>query len=184
MAISPTPLRSLAMNGYRKPWPTKPPPERSPITAVDASSEALALARDNVEQHQFGQRIELVHGDWFAAVPGRRFDLLVSNPPYVDPSRPEMLDDAVRRYEPAAALFTAPGDPASAYRQILAGAEAGLGPGAWLLFETGVEAAEPALALLRACPFLYKPALEPDLAGLPRYLSARLVTGSVAPPPR
>ncbi|MEZ5965873.1 MAG: peptide chain release factor N(5)-glutamine methyltransferase [Planctomycetota bacterium] len=146
------------------------------VTAVDASAEALDLARANVARQGVQDRVELCLGDWFAAVPGRRFDLLVSNPPYVDPTRPELLADDVRRHEPALALFTAPGDPASAYRQILAGVEAGLTPGAWLLFETGVEAAEPTLALLRAQAFLSEVELDRDLAGLPRYLSARMQT--------
>ncbi len=144
------------------------------ITAVDASAEALGLARDNVAQHELADRVELVLGDWWTAVPDRRFEMLVSNPPYVDPARPDLLEDAVRRYEPGAALFTVPGDPASAYRQILSGVEAGLVPGAWVLFETGVEAAEPALAELRARPSLIELTLENDLAGLPRYLLARI----------
>lgn len=144
------------------------------VTAVDASEPALALAAINVARHGVATRVELVQGDWFAAVPGRRFDLLVCNPPYVDPKRPDLLAPDVRRYEPALALFTEPGDPASAYRCILAGAETGLARGAWLLFETGVEAAEPALAALRAQSFLVDVDLEPDLAGLPRYLRGRM----------
>jgi len=146
------------------------------LTGVDASAEALALARENVARHGLQDRVELRHGAWFLAVPGRRFDLLVSNPPYVDPSRDDLLAPDVRRHEPAAALFTAPGDPASAYREILAGAADGLEPGAWLLFETGLEAAEPALALLCAQRFLTDVSLDTDLAGLPRYLTARRVS--------
>lgn len=146
------------------------------VTGVDSSADALALAHENVARHAMQARIELCQGEWFAAVPGRQFDLLVSNPPYVDPARTDLLAADVRRYEPGQALFSAPGDPASAYRQILAGVEAGLVPGAWLLFETGVEAAEPALALLRAQPFLADVTLDNDLAGLPRYLTARVAT--------
>lgn len=145
------------------------------ITAVDCSAEALALARENVGRHRLDERIELLQGDWFGAVAGRRFDCLVSNPPYVDPDRPELLAEDVRTFEPAQALFTEPGDPASAYRRILTGVPQGLVDGAWLLFETGVGAAEPALELLRQQPYLADAVLEPDLAGVPRYLLARHV---------
>ncbi|HLU37887.1 MAG TPA: hypothetical protein VK081_00785, partial [Planctomycetota bacterium] len=135
--------------------------------------DALALARENVERHDLGARVELLHGAWWAPVAGRTFDVVVSNPPYVDPLRTDLIDPAVARYEPAAALFTPPGDPAAPYREICAGLEAGLVPGGTVLLETGVEAAEPALAVLRAQPFLEAARLEPDLAGLPRYLIAR-----------
>jgi release factor glutamine methyltransferase len=144
------------------------------VTATDESAPALALARENVVRHALGDRVELVQGDWWQAAVGRRFDMLVSNPPYVDPARPDLVEDAVRRFEPAAALFTVHGDPASAYRAILAGVDNGLRPGAWLLFETGVEAAEPALDLLRTHPALVEPQLERDLGDLPRYLLARM----------
>lgn len=147
---------------------------RSDITvcAVDASAEALELARANVARYGLEARVELRLGRWFEPVAGRHFDCLVSNPPYVDPGRPELLADDVRRYEPPLALFTAAGDPASAYREILAGVPAHLPSGAWLLLETGVGAAEPALALLQRAPFLAEVRLENDLAGLPRYLCA------------
>ena len=79
----------------------------------------------------------------------------------------------MRDHEPAAALFSAQGDPASCYREIVAGLTEHLRPGGHVVLETGVEAAEPALAVLRACAALTDCALEQDLAGLPRFLLAR-----------
>lgn len=142
------------------------------VCAVDVSEAALELARANVARYQLAARVELLCGAWFAPVAGRRFDCLVSNPPYVDPARPDLLADDVRRYEPALALFSRADDPASAYCEILAGVPEHLVSGAWLLFETGVEAAQPALAAMAASPFLAQVRLENDLAGLPRYLIA------------
>jgi len=77
-------------------------------------------------------------------------------------------------FEPATALFSEPGHPASAYPGILAGVPDHLRPGSWLLLETGVGAAEPALALLREAAFLRDAELRRDLAGHPRYLLARV----------
>jgi release factor glutamine methyltransferase len=143
------------------------------ITATDASPDALALADENFVAAGVRARVDLRLGSWFAPVAGLAFDVVVSNPPYVDPAQPELLADDVRRFEPHAALFTPPGDPAACYREIVAGAMSGLVPGGWILFETGVEAAGSALAVLQGQTFLTDVELRPDLAGLPRYLLAR-----------
>ncbi len=152
------------------------------VVASEVSAAAAAVARRNVSRHGLTARVTVVEGSfWTPLAAHAPFDLLVSNPPYVDPARDDLLAPAVRRFEPHVALFTAPGDPASAYRAIVAGAAAHLAAGAWLLFETGVEAAAPALAVLSAAHFLEEVALAQDMAGLPRYLVARI---GVAPPPR
>ena len=146
------------------------------ITAVDTSAEALALAAENFVAAGVRDRIDVRLGSWFGPVAGLQFDVVVSNPPYVDPAQPDLLADDVRRFEPHAALFTPPGDPAACYRAILADAAAAIVPGGWILFETGVEAAAAALEALRAQAFLTEVELRPDLAGLPRYLLARRVS--------
>ncbi len=150
--------------------------ERDDVTvaASDVSAAALAVARRNVERHRLADRVRLYEGaDWQPLTPHGPFDALISNPPYVDPERTDLLAPEVAAHEPAVALYTRPGEPASAYAALIAGAEHALRPGGWLWLETGVGAAEPALALLRAAPFLTDATLEYDAAGLPRYLSAR-----------
>jgi release factor glutamine methyltransferase len=147
------------------------------VVAIDSSPLALRIAARNVERHRLGDRVELRHGDfWQAVAPAERFRLLVSNPPYVDPAQPELLAEDVRRHEPPEALYSAPGDPASCYRAILDGLGEHLEPGSWLLFETGAGAVGPAQELLHRHPRLDEVQLAPDLAGLPRYLTARLVS--------
>jgi release factor glutamine methyltransferase len=144
------------------------------VTAVEVSPAAAAVARRNVARHAATDQVRLVVGrSWQALANSPLFDLLVANPPYVDPAQPDLLAPDVREFEPAAALFTAPGDPASAYRELVADGRAHLRSGAWLLLETGLGAHEAALAELRAAAWLTQQELRTDLAGLPRYLLAR-----------
>ncbi len=102
------------------------------IVAVDASPAALTVARDN------GRRLGLANltfeaSDWFAALAGRDFDVIVSNPPYVDARDPALQ---ALRYEPREALT--PGDDALAdLRAIIGGAPDHLMPGGWLALEHG-----------------------------------------------
>lgn len=145
--------------------------------AVDISAEALELARRNAIACGLAERIRFVEGSFWAPLADQvPFDLVISNPPYVDPQLPQLLAEEVRRYEPAQALFTAPGDPASCYREILSGVESGLRPGGWLVLETGEAAAEPALELLAGCHFLKGAELRDDLQKTPRYLLAERAT--------
>ncbi len=143
------------------------------IVAVERSEAAVAVAAANFAQHGQGGRIELVQGDWWQPLRGRPpFDLVVSNPPYVDPSRTDLLEEAVREFEPGEALFSASGDPASCYRSIVAGLESGLRPGGHVVMETGVEAAADALAVLQSAEFLEGATLRRDDADVDRFLVA------------
>ncbi len=144
------------------------------VVAVDVSADALAVAARNVARHGLGERVALRQGAWWAPVAdGEQFDLVVSNPPYIDPQRPDGLAADVAAYEPALALFSAPGDAASCYRAIVAGLERHLRSGGWFVAETGVGASGPALALLGDQPFLADVRLLPDLAGIGRVLVAQ-----------
>ena len=143
------------------------------IVATDSSRDALAVAERNVARHRVADRVRLRRGSWWAACAGEApFDLVVSNPPYVDPAQPELLDREVRDHEPALALFSQDGDPVSCYRAIIAGLQQWMPGGGQLLLETGVGAAEPALRLLQARAGLTQCELHSDLAGHPRYLLA------------
>lgn len=143
------------------------------VTAVDLSENALAVARRNAARHGVAERIRFVRGSWWQPLAAdERFDLVVSNPPYVDPDGDDLAAD-VRAFEPPLALFSAPGDPVSCYRELYAGLAAHLQPGGRFLAETGVGASGPAFELLQAQPELADTALEPDFAGIDRFLIAR-----------
>lgn len=147
------------------------------VVATDVSPEAAEVARRNATRHGVADRVEIVVGDVWAPVSGMApFDVVVSNPPYVDPGRPDLLAADVREFEPHLALFTPDGDPGAFYRRILEGVPGRVAPGGVLLLETGVGAAEAAHQLLLDAPFLEEVEPREDLAGLPRYLRAR-VTG-------
>ena len=101
------------------------------VTATEVSRGALAVARDNAARH--GAGVEFLESDWFDALAGRRFDLIVSNPPYVAERDPH-LSQGDSRFEPRAALV-AGADGLSCIRLIIAQARAHLEPGGGLLFE-------------------------------------------------
>lgn len=138
------------------------------VTAVDSSPAALAVARENARTLGAG-RVEWLQGDWYDAVAGRTFDLIVSNPPYVAQSDPHLHD---LRFEPAAALCAGP-DGLAAIRRIVAGAPAHLEHGGWLLFEHGFDQAQACASLLAQAGFTDLVQVR-DLADLPRVSGGRL----------
>jgi release factor glutamine methyltransferase len=104
------------------------------IVATDISAAALAVARANAVTLGL-ERAEMLEGDWLACLPGRRFDLLLSNPPYVAAGDPA-LDQPELMREPRLALVAAE-DGLAALRAIIRAAPAHLEPGGWLLLEHG-----------------------------------------------
>ena len=108
------------------------------VVAVDASEEALALARENGAAIGLAARVQWLKSDWFSAVPADvRFDLIVSNPPYLTAEETAAAEPEVRAYEPAAALTAAESGMAD-LRKIIAEAPRFLAPGGWLAMETGI----------------------------------------------
>jgi release factor glutamine methyltransferase len=110
------------------------------VTASDVSAPALGVAAENAAS--LGAEVEWLKGSFWQPVAGRVFGGLVANPPYVDPARPDLFDASLR-FEPEAALFSPAGDPTFAYRELLAGGIDGLVIGAPVLFEAGIDTAEP-----------------------------------------
>ena len=144
------------------------------VMAVDVSEAALAIAASNVARHGVGDRVQLVRGSWWEPVPAlAMFDLVVSNPPYIDPVDPTGLAADVQAFEPALALFSEPGDVASCYRSIFAPLAARLRPGGSVWCETGLGAAASALRELRATT-LIDAELRCDLAGAERFVCAKV----------
>jgi len=103
-------------------------------TGTDISAAALAVAARNAAALGVAGRAEWVRGDWFGGIDAR-FDLIVSNPPYIAASEMAGLAPELA-HEPRRAL-TDEADGLSAYRAICAGAAAHLAPGGWLMLEIG-----------------------------------------------
>ncbi|HMQ58054.1 MAG TPA: 50S ribosomal protein L3 N(5)-glutamine methyltransferase [Rhizobiaceae bacterium] len=121
------------------------------IDAIDISADALSLAAENVAEYGLEDRIALLKGDLFAPVAGRRYDLIIANPPYVGAETMAALP-AEFRHEPALALDGGE-DGFDLVHRILAGAAAHLNHGGALLCEIGddaevLEAHQPDLAFL------------------------------------
>lgn len=141
---------------------------RLAVVATDAHPAALAVARSNAARLQLGN-VEFREGDWFGAfAAGERFDLLVSNPPYVAAGDPHL---AALGHEPRAAL-AAGEDGLDALRRIAAGAPAHLLPGGHLLLEHGAEQGAAVRKLFQDAGF-EDIETHPDLAGHDRVTTAR-----------
>ena len=125
---------------------------RALIDAADLSAPALALARRNVADHRLVDRIELHRGDLFGPLVGRRYDLIVSNPPYVDAAGMKALPPEYR-HEPRLGL-AAGDDGLDLVRRILADAPRHLAKGGALLCEIGRGRA-PLEAAYPRTPFLW-----------------------------
>jgi release factor glutamine methyltransferase len=116
------------------------------IVATDVSPDALAVARANAAALGL-ERVQMLQGDWLECLPGRTFDLLLSNPPYVAADDPALRQPELMR-EPRLALVAAEGGLAD-LRRIVAAAPGHLEPGGWLLLEHGAgQAAAVAGALV------------------------------------
>jgi release factor glutamine methyltransferase len=138
------------------------------VTAVDASQDALVVARENARRllsaHKSAHtstgsvrtdiligNARLLRSDWFEALTGERFDLIVSNPPYIADDDAHLAQGDLR-FEPRSALVSG-ADGLDDIRRIVAQARAYLNPGGWLLLEHGYDQATPVRALLQQAGF-------------------------------
>ena len=140
------------------------------VTAVDASLAALDVARENAQRLHLAN-VRLLHSDWFAALAAERFDIIVSNPPYIVSGDPH-LQQGDLRFEPATALASG-SDGLDDIRRIVAEAPAHLHPGGWLLFEHGYDQAGKVRALLRQSGLIEVFSAR-DLAGIERVSGGRV----------
>jgi release factor glutamine methyltransferase len=139
------------------------------VTALDASGEALDIARKNTQRLNISN-VRLLCSDWFAALPGERFDLIVSNPPYIAADDAHLAQGDLR-FEPHSALASGI-DGLDDIRRISAQAKVHLNNGGWLLFEHGYDQAERVRALLQQAGFseVFSAC---DLAGVERVTGGR-----------
>jgi len=133
------------------------------VVAVEASAAALAVAQRNAVK--LGLEVEFRHGRWFEPLADARFDLIVSNPPYVARGDAHLAQGDLR-FEPQSALV-AGADGLDALRDIARGAPGHLKPGGWLLVEHGLGQETAVKGLLRQAG-LEDLATWPDLAGIAR----------------
>ncbi len=140
------------------------------ITATDLSEPALQIATENADQLHKRERIRLLAGDLFEPVASERFDVVVSNPPYVARDLMASLPPELS-HEPEMALF-AGADGLDVIRRLVAEAGDHLSPGGWLLIELSPEQMEVVMQELLKAGFVE---LERhfDLAKLPRVVGAR-----------
>ena len=139
------------------------------IVATDRSEAALAVAGRNAKHHRV-TNVELRKGSWFEPIGTQRFDLIVSNPPYVAPGDPH-LHQGDLRFEPAAALV-ADANGFGALSEIIAAAPRHLLPGGWLVVEHGYHQATAVTQFLLTTGFddVFS---RNDLAGIPRVAGGR-----------
>jgi len=137
------------------------------VTATDISADALAIAKENVRQASFGN-VTCIEGNWTEPVAGRRFSIIVSNPPYVraDDDRLQTL-----KYEPLLALVSGE-DGLDAIRVLARDCGALLEVEGLLLIEHGAEQAD-AVASILAAEDWGNITCHNDLAGMPRVTTAR-----------
>lgn len=139
------------------------------VAAVDLSPAALGVARKNGEA--LGLAVDWRLGDLCAPFENERFDVIVSNPPYVSQTEYEALSPLVRDHEPPMALLAGP-EGLDLYTRLIPQAAALLRPGGWLCLEIGSAQAQQVQALCRAAG-LTDVALARDLSGLARVVCGR-----------
>jgi release factor glutamine methyltransferase len=139
------------------------------VTATDISEAALAVARRNAGKHD--SPIEFLCGSLFAPVSGRRFDLIVSNPPYIPTADIDSLDQEVRDHDPRSALDGG-GDGLDIYRELIPSAAEYLNPGGLLLVEIGIGQAKDVVSLFQNTGSFCEPFTAPDPGGIERVVGA------------
>ncbi len=134
------------------------------VVAVDTSDAALKIAQHNMQQLKLGN-VRLLRSDWFAALQGERFDIIVSNPPYIAADDVHLAQGDVR-FEPRTALASG-SDGLDDIRRIITQAKDHLNANGWLIFEHGYDQAAQVRALLQQAGFTNVFSAH-DLAGIER----------------
>jgi release factor glutamine methyltransferase len=137
------------------------------VTAIDVSEGALALAQKNAEATGLAGRVHFLLHDLAAGLPGGPYDLVVSNPPYVDPEEIDVLEPEVRDWEPREALVGR-----GATEAISRGAREVLRPGAALVLEVADGKADSVADLLAGLGFV-EIVRSSDLTGRERVVEGR-----------
>ena len=143
------------------------------VTATDSSAGALEVASANARAMGLGGRVRFLGGHWFAAVDaGERFEVVVSNPPYIAAGEWDALPEDVRSFEPRPALLSGESGLDDT-RELVERAPGHLAAGGLLALELAEDRARAVADSLRGTPGWRSIEIRNDLAGRPRYLLAR-----------
>ena len=137
------------------------------VTAIDASEEALALARENLDLLGINGRVRLVEHDLTEGLGRDAFDLVVSNPPYIEPEDIELLQPEVRDWEPRIALVAH-----GATEAVARAATEALRPGGWVVLEIAENQAVSVARVLSDLGY-EQLRISPDMAGRDRVIEAK-----------
>lgn len=151
------------------------------VTATDVSAAALRVARTNAAELGLSERVRFLEGDWFDALGDDRFDVVVSNPPYVAESERDELEVQVREYEPEAALFSGESG-LDDLRTLIDTAPRHLVAGGLLALELSERRADEVAEWLDGARDWQGVRLIDDLTGRPRVLLARRQAGPAIAP--
>jgi release factor glutamine methyltransferase len=143
------------------------------LTATDFDTKALRLARQNATLHNI-HNVTFLHSDWHANLEEAQFNLIVSNPPYIDPEDPHLMQGDVR-FEPKHALISAQQGYADIHK-IIDLASTHLKPGGWIALEHGYNQARGTRDMLKLQGFTDSQTLK-DLNQLDRVTLGRWSTG-------
>jgi release factor glutamine methyltransferase len=146
------------------------------VVATDISPGALNVARRNAGRHGVEQRMTFLAGDLFAPL-SEKFDIIVSNPPYIRTTAFQALPPGVRGYEPAAALLAGP-EGTVFHERIIAGCPEYLNEGGWLFLEIGPEQRQRVEAMLAAAATFKASHFRRDDAGMDRVAAAKRIQAS------
>jgi release factor glutamine methyltransferase len=147
--------------------------EQGKLTATDISQEAIEVASENAAQHGVSERITFVNCDLMSGIePNRRFDLILSNPPYIGENERQSLPPDVRDHEPPQALFAGP-DGTDVIRRLIPTAAQYLRPGGWLAMEISPQIEASVCELIRENGEFEAPSLTKDLSGFARVVQCR-----------
>lgn len=144
------------------------------VTAIDLSAKSLAIARENAARNNVADRLRFLEGDLLAPVAAERFEMVVSNPPYVAAADRETLAVEVREHEPDMALFAGE-DGLAVYRRLIPQARDVLASGGWIALELGFGQAAAVGRLLADAGFA-DIGFTQDLRRIARVASARRVS--------
>jgi len=141
------------------------------ITAVDISSKAIEIAKQNAKNLKVNNRIEFIESNLFDKIPsGKKFDIIVSNPPYI-PTGTDIQKEVT--FEPTGALFAGGENGLEFYEKIISKAPEYLNPNGFIAFELGFGQSDDVLKLLQSANFK-NIMIEKDMIGIDRIIYGQL----------